>query len=383
MNGCLRFLMLFAVLSVLIHAKSVSAVQEPVDKPVSGFVDVFVAGSEPYPAIRIPSLVTTNEGTLLAFAEGRQAGDHSDNDMILKRSTDNGQTWSELQVLNKLDGSSLNNPQAVVLESDRVLLMYQQNTLGERAAKPGFGPDAYTNWIQFSDDDGVTWSEPRYITKGTKRENKVTSVASGPGVGIVLQRSEKYRGRIIMPMNQGPWGDWSVYAVFSDDSGETWSMGQTAANGDGPGMANEVQMVERCDGSILLNARIQSGNRCRKTAISNDGGESWSVCKEVPELFDPVCQASLLRYSWPEEDGSKFGTILFSNPSFGDGRKGGGIRFSRDDGESWSEPQSIYPGGFAYSCLTRMSDGRIGILFEKDGYKTITFAAQAIRVFNN
>jgi len=378
---CSSRLLVFCACFVILRqlpALPAVAFQQTAAPADEGFVDVFVPGNDPYPAIRIPSLVVTGQGTLLAFAEGRQGGDHSDNDMILKRSTDNGRTWGELQVLNHADGPSLNNPQAVVLESGRIMLMYQKNSLGERAAKPGAGPDAYSNWIQFSDDDGVTWSEPRDITAGTKRESGVTSVASGPGVGIVLQRSEKYGGRIVMPMNQGPWENWFVYAAYSDDGGETWSIGDIAPTGDGPGMANEVQMVERCDGSILLNARIQSGKRWRKSAVSTDGGETWTPCQDVPALVDPVCQASLLRYSWPEEDGSKHGTILFSNPATSEGRHNGGMRISRDDGDSWSEPKTIYAGPFAYSCLTRMPDNRVGILFEKDGYKTISFTCLSL-----
>ena len=171
------------------------------------FTDVFVPESDGYPAIRIPSLIATKSGTLLAFAEGRQGGDHSENDIILKRSIDGGESWGKLRVVNESGKLSLNNPQAVVLASGRILLMYQQSKLGEHKAKPGFGDDAYVTFTQYSDDDGMTWSTPKDVTRQTKRGEYVTSVASGPGIGIVLQRG-KYRGRILMPFNQGPFGDW-------------------------------------------------------------------------------------------------------------------------------------------------------------------------------
>ena len=339
-------------------------------------VDVFVPKSDGYPAIRIPSLVTTNAGTLLAFAEGRQGGDHSENDIILKRSEDSGATWSKVSVVNESGKLSLNNPQAVVLESGRILLMYQQSKLGERNAKPGFGEDAYVTFTQYSDDDGMTWSAPKDVTRQTKRATYVTSVASGPGVGIVLRKGN-HKGRIVMPFNQGPFGDWRVYAAYSDDAGESWRMGEVPEE-DGKGHANEVQMVELSDGTIMLNARSQGKGttKVRKVAFSKDGGVTWSKLKDDPTLVGPVCQASILRYSWKTDDTKS--RILFCNPANQKSRSGGLLRVSEDEGKSWTWSKEIYAGQFAYCCLTKMSDGRVGVLFEKDGYKTISFAAISI-----
>jgi sialidase-1 len=336
------------------------------------YVDVFSPKSDGYPAIRIPSLVTTHAGTLLAFAEGRQGGDHSENDIILKRSEDNGVTWSKIQVVNESGKLSLNNPQAVVLDSGRILLMYQQSKLGEHNAKPGFGEDAYVTFTQFSDDDGKTWSSPKDVTRQTKRAEHVTSVASGPGIGIVLSRGE-HKGRILMPFNQGPFGDWRVYAAYSDDDGESWKIGEVPEE-DGKGHANEVQMVELSDGSVMLNARTQGKGttKHRKIAISKDGGVSWSKVKDDPTLIEPTCQAAILRYSWPEDGASR---ILFCNPATQKGRSAGLLRMSEDEGKTWTWSKEIYAGPFAYCCLTKMLDGRVGVLFEKDGYKTISFAA--------
>jgi len=99
-------------------------------------------------------------------------------------------------------------------------------------------------------------------------------MASGPGVGIVLRRGAR-KGRILIPFNQGPYGHWKVYVAYSDDSGETWRYGETVPEG-GEGMGNEAQVVELADGSVMLNARSARGARCRKTAISKDGGDTWS-----------------------------------------------------------------------------------------------------------
>ena len=337
--------------------------------------DVFVPRSDGYPAIRIPSLITTKAGTLLAFAEGRQGGDHSQNDIIFKRSEDLGETWSDVQVVKESGKLSLNNPQAVVLDSGRVLLMYQQSKLGEFKAKPGFGEDAYVTFTQFSDDDGKTWSDPVDVTRQTKRAKHVTSVASGPGVGIVLRRG-KHKGRILMPFNQGPFGDWRVYAAYSDDDGKSWAMGEVPEE-DGKGHANEVQFVELSDGNVMLNARSQGkGNtKHRKTAISKDGGVTWSKLQDDPNLIEPTCQASVLRYSWPEDGKSR---IIFCNPATQKSRSNGVLRVSEDEGMTWPLSEKIYAGGFAYCCLTKMSDGKVGVLFEKDGYKTISFVAVEI-----
>jgi sialidase-1 len=337
----------------------------------SEIVNVFVPKQDGYPAIRIPSIVTSQAGTLLAFAEGRQGGDHSQNDIILKRSFDGGQNWGELQVVHEAGVLSLNNPQAVVLDSGRILLMYQRNKLGEHKAKPGFGDDAYFTLVQHSDDDGQTWSSPRDVSRDVKRAERVTSVASGPGIGIVLQRGE-HRGRILMPMNEGPYGDWRVYAAISDDDGQTWRYGERAPE-DGSGHGNEVQMVELADGSVMLNARTQGGGtKHRKVAISEDGGETWSQLRDDVVLVEPVCQASLLRYSWPEQDRSR---ILFLNPANQKSRTGGVLRVSYDEGKSWPIGKTVYADGFAYSCMSRLSDGRIGILFERDNYATVCFQA--------
>ena len=243
--------------------------------------------------------------------------------------------------------------------------MYQQSKLGEFKAKPGFGPNAYRTFNQFSEDDGKTWSQPIDVSRQTKRSEKVTSVASGPGIGIVL-RNPKFKGRIVMPFNQGPFGIWKVYAAYSDDNGRSWKIGETAPD-NGRGYGNEVQMVELSDGRLMLNARSQgkAAAKVRKTAFSDDGGNTWTRLKDDLNLIDPTCQASLLRYSWAENgDASR---VLFCNPASRNSRTNGTLRMSLDEGKTWTHQKTIYRGGFAYSCLTRLADGKIGVLFERDG----------------
>lgn len=339
-------------------------------------IDVFANGHEGYPAYRIPALITTQRGTLLAFAEGRSSlRDHAENDIVLKRSSDNGLTWGPLQLVHEDGGNSLVNPTTVVVrETGRVLLMYQRYARGfdEHQAEPGLeGPRICRTLLQYSDDDGATWSPPAEITRFVKRPLEVTSTAAGPGIGIQLARGN-HRGRLLMPFNQGPYGRWKVYAVISDDGGKSWRYGETAPEG-AAGYANEVQFVELNDGSVMLNARNQGGGfKLRKLAVSHDGGETWSATYQDERLIEPVCQASVLRHpnrGIPVQD-----VFLFSNPASQTARTNGTVRLSRDEGKTWPVSRVLYPGGFAYSCLTTLSDHSVGCLFERDGTSKITFA---------
>jgi sialidase-1 len=347
----------------------------PSDAP--RLTDVFVAGQDGYPFYRIPSLVTTRRGTLLAFAEARASlRDHAENDLVLKRSLDRGATWGPLQRVAEDGTNCLSNPTAVVLrDTGRVLLMFQRYASGfdEHKAEPGLdGPRVCRTFLTHSDDDGVTWAAPREITAQVKRPTEVTSTATGPGTGIQLARGP-HAGRILMPFNQGPYGRWKVYAVFSDDGGASWRYGGTApdpANGAN-GRANEVQFAELRDGAVLLNARNQGGRKLRKTARSRDGGATWSQLEDDPALVEPQCQASLLRHPgglWRRD------ALLYSNPASQHARTNGTVRLSRDEGRTWPVSRVLYPGSFAYSCLASLPDRSVGCLFERDGMRKISFA---------
>lgn len=349
------------------------------------FSDVFVAVKDGFSVIRIPSAVVTKKGTVLAFAEGRAfaSSDQAHNKIILKRSTDGGKTWDALQIIAAAGANSLNNPTAVVEQnSGRVWLMYQRIpahlTEGSRETATGYeGTNVYRNLLIWSDDDGVTWSEPRDVTRSTKRPTRATTVASGPGIGIQLTRGE-HKGRLIFPFNEGPFWQWNNYAVFSDDAGVTWRCGEnvpgafiTDAKGKTRSQVNEVQMVELSDGSVMLNSRQFAGAKVRKTAVSRDGGETWSPIADATELRDPSCMASIFRYSFAGENEKNI--LLFSNPDSGK-RETGTVYLSRDDGKTWPVKKVLWPGDFAYSVLTKLPDGTVGCLFETDKYRRIVFA---------
>jgi len=360
------------VIPLFIAAFSLCAV-EPFQQPE--LVDVFVGGQDGYPAYRIPALVATKRSSLLAFAEGRaNLRDHAENDIVMKRSTDGGKSWGPLQRIDEDGANALNNPTAVVVrETGRVILMYQRYPKGfdEHNAEPGYeGPRVCRTFVTYSDDDGLMWSEPIEITRQVKRPTEVTSTATGPGIGIQLMRG-KQAGRILMPFNQGPAGQWKVYAALSDDGGKSWHYGETAPEGT-KGHANEVQFAELHDGSVMMNARNEGGDRLRKIATSRDGGETWSSTHTDATLIEPVCQASLLRH--PGNTDPAKDVFLFSNPATQTGRTNGTIRLSRDEGKTWLMSRVLYSGSFAYSCLGSLQDGSVVCLFERDGTKKISIA---------
>jgi sialidase-1 len=348
------------------------------------FSDVFLSKTEGYASIRIPAVLVTKAGSVVAFAEGRQRPtDQAENDIIAKRSTDGGRTWSKLQVIHEDGANSLNNPTVVQDSgSGRIFLMYQRIPahLKEHSASIATGlegPDIYRNLLVTSDDDGVTWSKPLDVTATTKRPERATTLASGPGAGIQLTRGP-HKGRLIIPFNEGPFGKWQNFAVMSDDAGKTWKYGADVPGAmvpDGKGgersQINEVQMVELSDGSVRIDSRQFAGAKVRRTSVSSDGGATWSPVAELPELTDPSCMAGILRYSF--DDASGRGRILHTGPD-STKRDHGTVWLSLDDGATWPAKRELWPGSFAYSVPVRLSDGIVGCLFEADNYGRIVFA---------
>jgi len=242
--------------------------------------------------------------------------------------------------------------------------MYQRYPEGMNTSNVGSGydPDSTcTSYIQYSDDEGETWSTPEDITQQVKTNENIPFVFSGPGIGIQLRRGDK-QGRIIMPFAQGPLEEMKVYTVYSDDGGETWFHGSVAEN-TYLSSGNEVQMVELSDGAIYLNSRSGiNGQSYRNISYSFDSGETWLPLQLDSTLIDPLCMGSLIRYSDILDDGVS--KLLFCNPASQISRTDGTIYQSLDDGNSWENKWLIEPGGFQYSSIVKIQESVLGILYE-------------------
>jgi sialidase-1 len=175
-----------------------------------------------------------------------------------------------------------------------------------------------------------------------------------------------------MPFNQGPPNAWRVYAAFSDDGGDSWSMGEPAPE-DGDGHANEVQFAERIDGTIVLVARQFEGGGQRKIAVSTDGGERWSKLQRAVDLVDPSCMGGLIALQTPAGP-----RMVCTGPGSRSKRLAGRAWFSDDGGRSWTRSLPIAEGFFAYSVPVQLGPDRIGVLFESDDYARISFVTLPI-----
>jgi len=342
---------------------------------------VFISGTDGYHTYRIPALLVTKKGTLLAFCEGRKnsRSDSGDIDLLLKRSEDAGKTWSKQQLVWDDKANTCGNPCPVQdQETGTIWLLMTWNRGDDLEAeiKKNTSKDTRRVWISRSSNDGLTWSRPVQITNTTKRP-QWRWYATGPGVGIQLQKGP-HKGRLVIPCDHSvvapddPDG-YNSHVIISDDHGKTWSLGGTIQP-----KVNECQVVELADGTLMINMRnYDRSETTRAVATSADGGITWSKVTHAPALVEPICQASFLRYTiCPEHDRNR---LLFSNPArakTGD-RRDMTVRISYDEGKTWPVSRLLYPGPSAYSCLAVLPNGNIACLYEtgqKHPYEKIVFA---------
>ena len=342
---------------------------------------VFTSGQDGYHTYRIPALLTTQKGTLLAFCEGRKSGrgDSGNIDLLLKRSQDGGKSWSKHKIVWDDDANTCGNPCPV---QDRqtgaihLLLTWNRGDDRESAIKKNTSKDTRRVYVATSSDDGLNWSEPRQITDTTKRP-EWRWYATGPGVGIQLQEGPA-KGRLVVPCDHSlvtpndPDG-YNSHVIISDDHGKTWKIAGVITP-----KVNECQVVELADASLMINMRNYDRSKTtRAVAISTDGGATWSRVAHDPALVEPICQASFLRYTL--ETNHDKNRLLFSNPARpkrGD-RTQMTVRLSYDEGKSWPVSRILHQGPSAYSCLTVLPDADIACLYEAGAnspYENIVFA---------
>ncbi|MFJ9866172.1 exo-alpha-sialidase [Streptomyces sp. NPDC101165] len=341
----------------------------------------FRAGQESYAGFRIPAVVATHKGTLLAFCEGRvdSAADHGHIDIVLKRSTDGGRTWGPLRVAASNGKNLAGNPAPVVLDTGRILLVHVRAAAGatEAAILRGQISDADGRrvWVQHSDDDGATWSKPKEITAQVKKPGW-RWYATTPGHALQLRS-----GRVLVPGNHTlpPTGTDtgaearynSGHCLLSDDRGETWYLGYLDENTDGYINVNETTAAELLDGRVYFNTRNDSpapGNRA--DAHSRDGGRTLvKPFRPQAGLTTPVCEASVLQLRDPD-------LLLLSAPADPAARALMTLRVSGDGGTTWRKALSVDGLPAAYSDLVRVDRGTVGLLYETgdfSAYETITF----------
>ncbi len=341
---------------------------------------LWVKGEGEYNNYRIPSLIVTKARTVLAFCEGREGGDAGDIDVLVKRSLDNGQTWGEESIVWDDNDNTCGNPCPVVEEETGRIWLFMTWNLGadhERLIVRKESKDTRRPFLSYSDDDGKTWSTPVDMSDSCK-DPDWGWYATGPGVAIQLS-SAPYQGRLVIPANhsyddpdgnirKGPFG-YGSHVLISDDKGKTWRKSEPIRPG-----CNESQVVELPDGSLIMNMRSYNDKYCRAIAKSVDGGETWSDIWHDYQLVESKCQASFINYG--DYEGKEM--ILFSNPAVPIGRTHMTIKTSFDQAKSWSNAKLIHAGPSAYSCMTKLADNRIGLLFEggkNTRYQNILFLA--------
>ncbi len=358
-------------------------------------IDVFRAGDDGYTAYRIPGIVVTAKGTLIAYAEARKKSfrDWGAIDIAVRRSTDGGSTWSKTAYPGRLD------------------MPLQQNAANvrEKIAEPGditynnamaiAGRDGTVHMVYCveymrafyirSNDDGVTWSRPVEITGTFEAFRKAIDwkiLAAGPGHGIQTRR-----GRLIVPVwlslgenSNAHGGQNTTSVIYSDDQGRTWRAGDIAFPHDGDEhRGGEPTVVELPDGRVMINSRNSGVANRRIVSTSKDGAHRWSKPYLDQALLEPGCMGSLVRH--PQG-------ILFSNPhnlEKSDGpaepgarrdRKNVSVQMSRDGGRTWSMRRSIEPGWSGYSDLAVGGDGRIYCLYEHGDPAATRFRPVALKV---
>ena len=356
-------LAMLSLLPILLTGMIASAAPEFSQTPL------FTGGAGGYYGYRIPAILTTSNGTLLAFCEGRKnsLSDQGDIDILLRRSTDQGVSWSAQQVVVEEGGAApitFGNPAPVLDEiTGQIHLLCCRNN------------DRVFRLV--SADNGLTWSTPIEITTSVKPD-AWGWYATGPVHGIQLKRGI-HAGRLIVPcdhrtgvdgVDSGPIG---THIIFSDDHGATWQLGPTSetTNAIWPSETTCVELIgggTAGESKIYFNTRDQAGRMpgCRGQIFSLDSGATFS-----PQVFGttpfmcPVVQGASLRLRATDE-GAPGNRILFSCPN-SSVRSHMSVWSSSDEADNWSAPKLIYNGPSAYSDMARTADGIVALLYENGG----------------
>ena len=399
-----RTISLAVFLVVCLTQNASIAAPRPTSIPFVSPKGDYVSQRDQYHTFRIPGLIVTQDGTILLFAEARRGTgrdprreENAPIDLVMRRSTDNGDTWEPLVVIEsgyRPNGIRVDfaDPTPVLdRTTETVFLLYGQwPDIAPITVAPGQDPDSIEGnqvvWVRSSTDNGKTWSSRKQIVYPDEPHETSDGLywrqaEPGPGSGIQLrwQDDASLNGRLIIPAKRSgsetPDSAATVepFVYYSDDHGKTWQVGNTTSGPD----ANEDEVVELTNGAVLLDGRPNSGY-LRRRHRSYDGGETWGP--DVPDTLalTPV-DGSMIRYS-AEREGNDRDRILFSCALGEDGlnRNNIAIWTSYNEGKSFTNPVQFNTGFAAYSVLQRLQDGTIGLVVETateegDRYGGISF----------
>lgn len=367
-------------------ASSALAVEPYIEKQ-----DLFVVGEDPaYNIYHIPGVVVTAKGSVLAWCEARKraagVSDWDDIRILMRRSTDDGKTWSAPKSIADVPGPKTKNPFAFAMKNvDPKDVTYNNPVM--IADKDGtvhmlFCLEYMRAFYQRSTDDGLTWSTPVEITStfdAFKKDYDWKVLATGPNHSIQLKN-----GRLVVPvwLSTGTGGNAhrpSVTAtIYSDDQGQTWKAGDIAVPCTEEWInPNETVAIELADGRVMLNVRSESKAHRRLVTISPDGATGWSTPRFDDALLEPICMGGIVRYSLAESGGKN--RILFSNPhnlSKAKGkeelgktrdRKNVSVKLSYDEGQTWPVNKTIEPGPSMYSDIAVTPAGTILCFYGSSG----------------
>jgi sialidase-1 len=342
---------------------------------------LFTAGDAGYACFRIPAIVKSGNGTLLAFAEARKKGcsDTGDIDLVLRRSADEGKTWSPLQVIWDDGENVAGNPAPVVDRQTGTIWLLSTWNLGtdhEGQIIDQTSKDTRRIYLLKSTDDGLTWSPAQDITPSVKLPSW-TWYATGPVHGIQL-RNRSFEGRLMIPCDHIEAGTKKYFShvIFSDDHGATWNLGGTTPDDQ----VNECTVAELPDGRLMLNMRnYDRKQKNRKVSISEDGGATWSGLRDDAKLIEPICQAALLDITMK----GRRKALVFLNPADSIARRNLELKISLDEGLSWTLLSTVHAGPAAYSDVARVNRRELGCLYEageKSPYEGIRFRKVDVRL---
>lgn len=359
---------------------------------------VRAAGQDDCDTYRIPGIITTNAGTLIAVYDNRYNNSkdlQEDIDIGMSRSTDGGRTWEPMKVIMDM-GESGGLPENLNGTGDpSILYDHFTNTIWVAALwMNGSAPDKMLWWAsqpgmtpqetgQFllvkSTDDGLTWSDPVNITDQVK-DPAWQLLLQGPGRGITLNDGTlvfpaQFKADIGTKALDG--GQFTCHStiVWSRDGGTSWHIGKGAKTN-----TTEAQVVQLSDGTLMLNMRDdrnrsdKSESNGRAVAVTSDMGLTWTMHPSSNSLLpEPNCMASLISAD-VTVDGVRKKVLFFSNPNDRSNRVRMTVKASTDEGMSWPEDQWIElytPSGYGYSCMTMVDENHVGILYE--GIKELYF----------